>query len=74
MEEGGAELCEGTSERVGSDGEDCGGRGSSNPEPTSWGRGGELVVGASAALAPLPHTSRGAGAMLANLSSCIYYY
>lgn len=35
---------------------------------------GEILVCAAAALLPLPHTSQGARAVLANLSSCIYYY
>lgn len=35
---------------------------------------GVILVCAAAALAALPHTSQGARAMLANLSSCIYYY
>lgn len=51
-----------------------GGGGCCNTEPIEWGRGGgDSGLCCSCIGSPPPHF-QGAGAVLANLSSCIYYY
>lgn len=76
VEEGGAELCEGTMERVGCEGRTAvrGGGVAAAILSRSSGGGERDILVCAAALAPLPHTSQEARAMLASLSSCIYYY
>lgn len=74
-EVGGGEPCEGTVGRVGCGGLQWEGEGRLLQYGICDGGGeGKILVFAAAALAPLPHPFQGTRAVLANLSSCIYYY